>query len=341
MKLKIKVYRKKPSNLSIEDNYMFQHEYLKEFEKYHIKNCYNISVLNGEFFYKGIFRFKSKYWKMSEYKYLQKLKQFIKDLLKFLVSSNMDFEIVNTGIWVINEKSSRYFHWIGDVLPRIEGYVSLNKGIKISEIPIVLTEDYKNYDYVKTIISSYGLNVIYLEKDKKYKFKKLIVTSHAAPSGNYDERLILEQSNRLKSIFVKNKKESKNRVWISRQLADKRKIKNFSDIELILEKYDFQIYSFEDMSLNEQFEVVNNAEVLGGIHGAGLINMILLDQKSKVIEIRGRGDTHNNCFYSLSSALDLQYFYFLADVSDNNFYSSDYTLDTKKFEILLNKVIFS
>ena len=220
-----------------------------------------------ENFYKGIFRYKSKYWKWSQYSLLQKFKQFIKDLLASLMSSNKKVEVVNLGIWVINEKSSKYFHWIGDVLPRIEGFVSQNKDIKISEIPIVLTKEYKNYEYVKKIISSYGLNVLYLEKDIKYKFKKLIVTSHAAPSGNYDEDLIKEQSKRLKNIYVKNKNESKNKVWISRQSADKRKIENFSEIKLILEKYDFQIYSFEDKSLNEQFEIVNNAEVLGEYMG--------------------------------------------------------------------------
>lgn len=339
MKSKIKVYRSKPSNLSLNDEYMFKHEYFKVFEKFHIRNLYNVSVLNGEFFYKGIFRYKSKYWKMSQYSLLQKFKQFIKDLLASLMSSNKNVEVVNLGIWVINEKSSKYFHWIGDVLPRIEGFVSQNKDIKISEIPIVLTKEYKNYEYVKKIISSYGLNVLYLEKDIKYKFKKLIVTSHAAPSGNYDEDLIKEQSKRLKNIYVKNKNESKNKVWISRQSADKRKIENFSEIKLILEKYDFQIYSFEDKSLNEQFEIVNNAEVLGGIHGAGLINMILLDQRKKVIEIRGRGDTHNNCFYSLSSALDLEYNYFLAEVPDSNYYGANYTLDINKFEIFLKKVL--
>ena len=339
MKSKIKVYRSKPSNLSLNDEYMFKHEYFKVFEKFHIRNLYNVSVLNGEFFYKGIFRYKSKYWKMSQYSLLQKFKQFIKDLLASLMSSNKNVEVVNLGIWVINEKSSKYFHWIGDVLPRIEGFVSQNKDIKISEIPIVLTKEYKNYEYVKKIISSYGLNVLYLEKDIKYKFKKFIVTSDADPSGNYDEDLIKEQSKRLKNIYVKNKNESKNKVWISRQSAGKRKIENFSEIKLILEKYDFQIYSFEDKSLNEQFEIVNNAEVLGGIHGAGLINMILLDQRKKVIEIRGRGDTHNNCFYSLSSALDLEYNYFLAEVPDSNYYGANYTLDINKFEIFLKKVL--
>ena len=151
MKSKIKVYRSKPSNLSLNDEYMFKHEYFKVFEKFHIRNLYNVSVLNGEFFYKGIFRYKSKYWKMSQYSLLQKFKQFIKDLLASLMSSNKNVEVVNLGIWVINEKSSKYFHWIGDVLPRIEGFVSQNKDIKISEIPIVLTKEYKNYEYVSNL----------------------------------------------------------------------------------------------------------------------------------------------------------------------------------------------
>ena len=54
MKSKIKVYRSKPSNLSLNDEYMFKHEYFKVFEKFHIRNLYNVSVLNGEFLQRHI-----------------------------------------------------------------------------------------------------------------------------------------------------------------------------------------------------------------------------------------------------------------------------------------------
>ena len=63
--------------------------------------------------------------------------------------------------------------------------------------------------------------------------------------------------------------------------------------------------------------------------------MLFLNENKDVIEIRGSGDYKNNCFYSLSSALDLNYYYFLAKVENNNFYGSDYFVDTRRFKSFL------
>ena len=57
-----------------------------------------------------------------------------------------------------------------------------------------------------------------------------------------------------------------------------------------------------------------------------------------VIEIRGSGDKSNNCFFSLASELSLDYCYFLANVKDNNFYSSDYYIEPESFYKFLSSI---
>ncbi len=333
-----KVYREKPFNLNSKDEYMFEHEYIKVFEKFHIKIFSNITIFNNIFYFKGVFRFKSRYWRMNEYSKKQKIIFFINDIYKFFKNVNNPVEVINEGIWVTDQKSHQYFHWIADVLPRIEGIIKQND-ININNIPIVLPENYKKNKYITDLIDIYKLRPIYLEKDINYKFNKLIVSSHAAPAGNFDEQLIKSQSYRLKSLIETDHKFKNKRIWISRQIAEKRKISNFEEIERILKEYDFEIFEFENISIEEQFKIVKNADTLGGIHGAGLVNMLLMDSNCKIIEVRGNGDKVNNCFFSLSSALNLKYFYFLAEVENKNFFNSNYYIEPSKFEFFLEQTL--
>ena len=60
-----------------------------------------------------------------------------------------------------------------------------------------------------------------------------------------------------------------------------------------------------------------------------------MKKKSTVIEIRSKGDTTNNCFFSLASDMEHDYFYFLGDPTSNNFYETDIYIDPVLFENFL------
>ena len=65
------------------------------------------------------------------------------------------------------------------------------------------------------------------------------------------------------------------------------------DISEILEKFDFKVIDFQDMSIKDQVILVNKSDILGGIHGAGLTNMLFLEKDKRVVEVRGIGDKNN------------------------------------------------
>ena len=41
--------------------------------------------------------------------------------------------------------------------------------------------------------------------------------------------------------------------------------------------------------------------------------MLFLNEKTNLIEIRNKNDKHNNAFFSMASALNLNYFYYSTD----------------------------
>ena len=66
--------------------------------------------------------------------------------------------------------------------------------------------------------------------------------------------------------------------------------------------------------------------------------MLFIKNQSKIIEIRGKEDSVNNCFFSMSSDLNHDYYYFLADNDNQNYYSGNYYINPSKFDNFLKSV---
>ena len=88
-----------------------------------------------------------------------------------------------------------------------------------------------------------------------------------------------------------------------------RKSVNFSEIKSLIEEFNFEIINLEDYSLVNQIKMLNNSEVIAGLQGAGLTNIFFMNKNTKLLEIRAENDNHNNCYFSLSSALDINFYY--------------------------------
>ena len=105
-----------------------------------------------------------------------------------------------------------------------------------------------------------------------------------------------------------------------------------------LNKYGFQIVYLEDYIWLDQVKLCMGASAMVGLHGAGLSNMLFLKPEAKIVELRGEMDGHNNCYFSLASALDLPYYYLNCASTDNNTLNSDFIVPIKKFEMLLSDI---
>ena len=160
------------------------------------------------------------------------------------------------------------------------------------------------------------------------------------PAGNYKKEIIKSVSEEFLNLSPKpNNKKTYKYIWISRQNTGKRKIENFDEIEKILNKYSFTILQFENLSFSEQIRIVNNCEILGGVHGAGLVNMLFLNKKAKIIELRGKNDSKNNCFFTLASDLELDYYYHLSETISEDYYSTNHVVNPYLFEKFIKELM--
>lgn len=91
----------------------------------------------------------------------------------------------------------------------------------------------------------------------------------------------------IEKVAPKRPRKKVNRIFISRiatQRGQLRCILNEDELFTILQKYGFQRYVLDNLSIEEQIELFYDAEFVIGAHGAGLTN-IIFSEKIKVLEL--------------------------------------------------------
>lgn len=235
-----------------------------------------------------------------------------KALLKFLARNCLfrRFESIERNvIWCTDDWSHMYFHWITDSLPRL---ITFRENAE--KTTLILPGAFQKKEYVKASLKPFMFkDITYI--NKTFKCKHLEMSSHCAPSGNYNDILIKTLRNIYTEYYQREKKYCRygNKIYISRGKAFKRKITNEEECIKVLEAYGFKTIYFEDHPFEQQVKIALNTRYLVSNHGAGLTNMLFMQSEGSVLELRRKGDSHNNCFFTLASALDLKYYYQLCN----------------------------
>ncbi|MDA9737803.1 glycosyltransferase family 61 protein [Acidimicrobiaceae bacterium] len=326
--MKIRTYsgtnelRKQPENLVQQDINLFKHEFKKE-----IQDSYVIEIKNAYLSGKNLINLKNlRFYIEHTYMNRPPLKNIIKFILKFFRLRSRSIETIENGVWVINNKSENYFHWMTESLTRVLSFKKLNL-----ELPILISEDFKNLEFVTKTLDLLRINYKIYENDRVFKVKNLLLTSHTAPAGNYNSNILFELH---KNLNNGKKSNLRKRLWVSRKYSDRRYLINEDEIKPILDEYNIQVIYPEKMDYLEQVDLFRNAEFLGGVHGAALTNMLYMESNSKVLELRAINDAHNNCHYSLAVGLGNKFYYLICE----NDTDSNFIVDPRQFKNTLIEI---
>lgn len=214
--------------------------------------------------------------------------------------------MIPKGTICIDKFSAGYFHWMTDVLPRI--YMVKDK---LSEYPLLLPISYKERSYIIESLKLVGTDdehIYWIENGMNIKIKETLIPTHQAVTGNYNPTLMQKIATWL-SEDVECSQESRKNIFVSRQKAQTRLIKNFDEVEKVLKQYNFEIVYTEDMTLKQQIKLFSHAKCVIGVHGAGLTNMMFAQRGARILELRKQGNNKDNCYFSLSSVFDIDYYY--------------------------------
>jgi len=199
---------------------------------------------------------------------------------------------------------NNYYHWYGEFLLRLLYFQKNNKDSLIYTRQFKYNWQWDTLKYFDADIS----RIKFIDSNKDYLSSKnyLYQSFFGSPSLINPKAIEL-----LKEIIIKkqnslNDEKPKRRIFISRDKAKHRRIVNDSEFKLFLStKYDFEILDFEDFTIEEQYAVFNQAEIIISIHGPALTNVIACSN-AKIIELYNEKHIVE-CFAHICFSLKLPY----------------------------------
>jgi hypothetical protein len=306
--------RRLPANLTDGDLTLFEKELEKQIPATNLLTFENIRVNSDSLIFRNIGILPESFVDPS---FLAGHKR-LKNRLKFIVKNYLlrqTIEIAEDCLWFINNWGGNYFHWMTEAIPRLYAVRPF-----LPNSTVLLPYRYEQREFVRSSLRAFGnLNLRLIAEDQVCLTRKLLIPTHPAESGNYNDELM----RRVRKLYT-NYYRPRNapspfgeRIYVSRAKATRRRIINEDVVLSLLKRYGFKVVHFEDLSFDEQAIVSLNAKYLISNHGAGLTNMLFMRSGSYVLELRKNGDTHNNCYFSLASGLGLGYFYQTCETHDD------------------------
>ena len=234
-----------------------------------------------------------------------------------------------------------YFHFMFDILPKLW---MVESKIKFKDIDYFLLN--KKIDWQIKILDIIGINsnkILSAEQYRHIEASRIISVTHPW----YMEGYIQEQVANIPSWIIYelrtnflNKNISKKNLKIYLDRSDSKfkhcKILNNSELVNFLEKRKFQIVKPEKLSLNEQINIFNNAQIIVGGHGASFTNIVFCEKNTNIIEFIPSSHPSKKC-ERISKVLDLNYFRFVTkDTGDDKRFPYSINVDIDELEKQLN-----
>lgn len=263
-----------------------------------------------------------------------------RSLLKFFATNYLQRRtrsIERDVLWITDDWSNGYFHWLTDALSRLY----LMRG-RLNDFLLLLPADYATREFVTSSLSCFGVAAFeFIAPEEVVRCRKLFMPGHTAPSGHYNHEIICGVRRvLLQALGDTTEKETGERVYLSRGRARKRRIDNEDEVIEVLRQLGFHIIYAEDLTFEQQVKLCSRTRYLVSNHGAGLTNMLFLRADAGVLELRHETDATNNCYFTLASALGLNYFYQTCQpVDDQDPHSADLVVDLDKLKSNLSLLL--
>ena len=296
--------RKLPVNFHAQDAGLFNHELEKMIPQTTLLELSNVHASPEGILFKGLSMLPESFAFPANMKQWKR-----RGILKFFVNNHAlrrERRVESPALWIIDDWSYGYFHWLADALARL--YVMRHR---LDDLVLLLPWNYETPDFVQSSLRPFGVKAVdYIQADEVVRCRRMVLPTHTAPSGHYNQETIRGVRNVLLQAYGDAEYQGTGeRIYISRARAAKRRISNEEALVHILAEFGFETVYAEDLSFEEQIKLCSRARYLVSNHGAGLTNMLFMPHNSSILELRHQSDGVNNCYFTLSSALQLNYFY--------------------------------
>jgi hypothetical protein len=244
-------------------------------------------------------------------------------------------------VGIIHQPFFNYFHFTIESLTR---WIILTKEFPSSKI--LIPDELIRIPYVHQWLDLLKINFIKVPESNNIKVNQLLVPTIVRWAGNHDATILKELRKRTLDALSKHKdlkEKGPSKIFIVRN--GRRQIKNIAEIKSSLKEYGITFIDFDGMSVIEQVNIVRDAELIIGQHGAGLTNVIFAKENCTIVEIfidpKDVNGVFDDEYYRIFNQLDFNYYCIFSNICSNNddFYTSDSILSIKILNDMIQEIL--
>lgn len=331
------VFVKAPLNLHERDAPLFVPYQIYQYEQTKIKRFRNVFVTHS-----GLSVNRNGLIKESHHSYSHQLLNYQNEAAHYyyIATENSDNLITldEEDLYLqIHHPWYNYFHWITEPIFRLWAVRR-----QLDKMVLILPERYKRADFIMGSLEPFKIkNIFFIPEGKSLLIRNLCLPQIKPVCDSFNP-YHLEQIRKFYTKYVLSAKRiiapAVERVYISRELAGRRKVVNEDAILRVLAKYGFQTFYPEKWCFLEQVAYFSKIKFLIGTHGSGLTNILFMPKGSSLLELHkdetNELDHPSPLFWYMSDALKINYYQQLCEtVGQEDYFTGDYWIDLELLEI--------
>jgi capsular polysaccharide biosynthesis protein len=266
-------------------------------------------------------------------------------------------EVVKKGIFLGGNGSFNYYHWIIEILPKLEYLQTLGQ---FDDFPLLVNGQFEKIPSFREALDAVGnkRNIVFLDKEKTYQVGELLFISavNNCPFNlrGREELDVADFIFRPSSISLLQQKfgacfgvgkvspSPSLRLFLARGNA--RRDYNQEEIFSLFEEQGFQKVYMETLSLKEQYHLMASAEMVAGPSGAAWTNLLFCRPGTTCISWLAEESSGFSAYSNLASlaGAKMHYLtYMVGTKATGEHYRRNYILDVDSTRALLNHVLKS
>ncbi len=242
---------------------------------------------------------------------------------------------------ITDEWTSNYYHWHIFALAKL---LALKEKNLIEGSLLFLPKKYQRYKFALASLTKFGIKknqIVFLRRKSNIKVAEMPLVTV------YQQNPIV--FNELRKILTLGAEKTDlgfgEKIYISREGQVLRFVENEKEVVALLERYGFKKLVIDKFSYEEQVAICAKIKYLVAPHGAGLTNLLFMQEDSAVLEMASKPYDSKPVtdYYKLAAMLKIKYFYQECEMGPNSrvrdFHQASLVVDLEKLEKNLKLMI--
>lgn len=185
------------------------------------------------------------------------------------------------GIFIFKSGKDNYGHLMTEILPKLENLLPMDLDratLILPHLPVKLAQE-----VVGLVFDLYGDKFGFHQMGHPLlRVKYLVYPGPISDHNTRKSKTLLKFADNLSQRIPKDG-GGPEKIYVSRQNIDKRRLRNEGNIRAFFEEQGFTSVFPENHSFTEQIRLFRNARLIAGPHGAGLTNALFAPPQARVI----------------------------------------------------------